>query len=46
MVGSPRTYIQCGFQGFIGIPLVLADRLKGRQGKGLRVSRHSVIDGE
>ena len=35
MVGSPRTYIQRGFQGFIGIPLILADRLEGRQDKGL-----------
>ena len=35
MVGSSRTYIQCGFQGFIGIPLILVDRPKGRQGEGL-----------
>ena len=35
MVGSPRTYIQRGFQGFIGAPLILADRPKGRQDKGL-----------
>ena len=35
MMGSPRTYIGREFQGFIGVPLILADRLKNVQGKGL-----------
>ena len=35
MVGLPETYIQRGFQGFIGAPLILADRLKDGQSKGL-----------
>ena len=35
MVGLPETYMQRGFQGFIGVPLILADRLKNVQGKGL-----------
>ena len=36
MVGSSKTYIQRGFQGFIGVPLILVNRPKGRQGKGLK----------
>ena len=36
MVGSSRMYMQRGFRGLIKALLILVNRPKGRQGKGLK----------